>query len=198
MEDEKLSGVEGLQVIQSMINKAKNQFTESGHLYLLWGWLILVCSIIEFILMKVVQYKYHYMIWMVTWIAVIYQIFYIYKREKKRRVRTYTDDILAFVWIVFVIMMVLVMILSGRMLGNESFKIINPVFLALYGMPTFLSGVILRFKPLRIGGICCWILSILSTYVDPDYRILFVALAVTIAWIIPGYSLRARHKKLMA
>ena len=198
MEDEKISGVESLQVIQSMINKAKNQFTESGHLYLLWGWLILICSVVEFVLMKVVQYKYHYMIWMVTWIAVIYQIFYIYKKEKMRRVRTYTDDILAFVWIVFVIMMVLVMILSGRMLGNESFKIINPVFLALYGMPTFLSGVILRFKPLRIGGICCWLLSILSTFVEPDYRILFVALAVTIAWIIPGYSLRARHKKSMA
>jgi hypothetical protein len=62
-------------------------------------------------------------------------------------------------------------------------------------MPTFLSGVILRFRPLRIGGICCWALSVVASYVLYDYQLLLLGLGVAIAWILPGYILKARYKK---
>ena len=42
------SGMSGLQTIEEMINKARNQFSEDGFIYLLWGWVILFCSISHF------------------------------------------------------------------------------------------------------------------------------------------------------
>ena len=54
MQEENISGKESLAIIESMINKAKNQFSENGHLYLLWGWAVFVCSIAQFILMNYV------------------------------------------------------------------------------------------------------------------------------------------------
>ena len=186
---------DSLALIQSMINKAKHQFSENGHLYLIWGWVVFFCSIAHFLLLNVFHYEKHYLIWMLTWVAAIYQSVYLYKKKKLRNVRTYTDDILSFVWIVFVILMFLFGYLFGSLLGPDYYKFINPGFLALYGMPTFLSGVILKFKPLQIGAVCCWILSIVSPMVHWDYQLLLLAAGVVAAWIIPGYILKARYKK---
>lgn len=188
--------LQSLELIQSMINKVKDRYSEDGHMYLLWGWVILICSVGHFILLHYLHYEKHYLIWSLTWVAFIYQTIYLYRNKKKRRVKTYTDDIIGFVWITFVILMFLFGFLFGSMLGEEYFKFINPGFLALYGMPTFLSGIILRFRPLVIGGVCCWLLSVVATIIDYDYQLLLLAAAVVIAWIIPGYILRARFKKI--
>jgi hypothetical protein len=43
-EEVPMSETESLRLISSMINKAKNGFSESGTLYLLWGWLTMPSS----------------------------------------------------------------------------------------------------------------------------------------------------------
>jgi hypothetical protein len=50
MQQEEFSPQDSLHLIESMINKARNRFSENGHLYLLWGWVILVCSVVIIIL----------------------------------------------------------------------------------------------------------------------------------------------------
>jgi uncharacterized membrane protein len=176
-----------------MINRARNQFSENGHLYLVWGWVVLVCSVAEFVLIRFYNYQQHYLVWMLTWLAVIYQFFYLYKNRKKEKVKTYTGEIVSYVWIVFVILMLLTIFINSSQLGNKA-GVINPFILALYGMPTFLSGKILQFSPLVMGGIGCWILAIISLYMPYDFQILFFGLSVIIAWIIPGYLLSNRYK----
>ena len=195
MQDEKnFTHVESLALIESMINKATNRFNEDGFLYLLWGWVVLLCSVAEFILLRI-QYEKHYLVWVLTWAAVIYQIFFLRKKHRRQTVRTYTDDILKYVWITFIVLMFLSGFLFGAILGDNYYKMIDPVFLLLYGMPTFLSGIILRFKPLIRGGIGCWLLSILCTVIPIDYQLLLVSAAMIIAWIIPGYLLRSKFKQ---
>ena len=44
-----------LALIQSMINKAKNNFSESGTLYLVWGIVVFICSIIQFVGVNILQ-----------------------------------------------------------------------------------------------------------------------------------------------
>ena len=193
MQEETLSGNQSLELIQSMINRARNQFSENGHLYLVWGWVVLVCSVAEFVLIRFYDYQHHYLVWMLTWLAVIYQFFYLYKNRKKKKVKTYTGEIVSYVWIVFVVLMLLTIFIHSSQPGNKA-GMINPFILALYGMPTFLSGKILQFPPLEMGGIGCWILAIISLYMPYEFQILFFGLSVIIAWIIPGYLLRNRYK----
>ena len=188
------SHTESLALIESMINKATNRFNEDGFLYLLWGWVVLFCSVAEFILLRI-QYEKHYLVWIVTWIAVIYQIFFLRKKRRKLTVRTYTDDIIKYVWITFLVMMGLMAWLINNIQVQDVYKMIDPLFLAIYGVPTFLSGIILRFKPLVLGGISCWLLSVLSVIIPVEYHLLLVSAAMIVAWIVPGYLLRAKHKK---
>lgn len=188
----KMSEKESLELITSMINKARNRVGETGVLYLMWGWLILVCCFVNFITAYYFNYPYGYFIWFSTWILLVYQIFYIRKKRKKSTVKTYTREINAAVWIVFFICMMLVFFIANYL---KKYEIINPLLLVLYGMPTFLSGVILKFRPLLIGGICCWALSVLSVFISPDVQLLFIATAVIAAWIIPGYLLKKNFMK---
>jgi len=198
MQEDKFSPQESLQVIYTMIEKAKNQFSENGHLYLLWGWLVLICSVTQFFLLDVFHYEKHYLVWIATWLAVIYQFFYLRNEHRKKRVQTYTDTIIGFVWLSFFVLMILIGLLLGLNSKDEYYKLFCPAFLALYGMPTFLSGILLRFRPLVVGGIGCWLLSVSAYFIGYNYQLLLIAGAMIIAWIIPGYLLRKRFKKLNA
>lgn len=193
MEDEQLSEKESLELIASMINKAKGRITETGVLYLLWGWLILICCIIQFVGLHFFNYANSYYIWYFTWIFVILQFFYLRNQKKLIAVKTYTDEINGFVWLAYFICIVLVIFIS---IHFKHYEVIYPLLLVMYGMPTFLSGIILKFRPLIIGGSCCWVLSFLSVFVSFEYQTLLMAAAVISAWIIPGYILKQNFKKI--
>lgn len=188
----RMSERESLELIASMINKAKNRVSETGTLYLLWGWLILFCCIVQFITLHFFHYANGYYVWFSTWLLLIYQIFFLAKERKKRKVKSYTGEINGFVWIVFFISMMLVIFIGTYL---KKYEMINPLLLVLYGMPTFLSGIILKFKALKIGGMCCWALSVLSVFIPVEYQLLLIAAAVIAAWIIPGYILKLNFKK---
>lgn len=194
MAEEKFSPEQSLLVIQSMIEKAKNEYSENGHLYLLWGWVVLVCSLSQFVLFKFVHYEKHYIVWFATWAVAIYQFYYLRKKGKQRRTRTYADKMMGYTWISFFVLMVLTGLAIGQSGEVNMQKLIGPLFLALYGMPTFLSGLLLQFRPLVIGGISCWLLSIATLFIPYEYHLLLLGAAMIVAWIIPGYILQKRHQ----
>jgi len=191
MEQENFSPQESLQLIDNMINKAKNRFTENGFLYLLWGWLILISSVGHFVLLKLQLFKHPELIWTSCWLAIIVQIVFLVRKKKKEKVKTYSDGIIDNIWICFGICMLVLSIIVSR---NNIWMYMYPIILMLYGIPTFLSGVVMQFRPLKIGGISCWALAVLSTFFLPIYYLLLLAAAVLIAWIIPGYLLRQKFK----
>lgn len=183
---------ESLQLIASMINKAKNGYCENGFLYILWGWVILLCCLVQFAGLYFFNSDNAYSIWYTTWLVIIFQIYYLRKKRRSRQAQTYTSEISAAVWVVFTICTFLLVFLLLRF---DAYKVINPAILVMYGMATVLLGVILKFRPLLIGGICCWLLSILSMFIKYDFQLLLLAPAVIAAWIIPGYLLQQKFKK---
>lgn len=192
METENFSEQNSLQFIQSMINRAKNKFTENGTLYLLWGFTVLLCCLLQFVLSYFFKYAQSYIVWSLTWLAVIYQLIYLSRRKKNLHVKTYTEEIMNFVWLTFIFSLFLIVFILWY---YQLLYCINPLLLVLYGIPTFLSGIILKFRPLIVGGVCCWVFAVFSVFVDNAFHSVFIAAAVIIAWIIPGYMLRTRFYK---
>jgi hypothetical protein len=190
----KMSEAESMQLITSMINKAKNRFNENGFLYLLWGWVVLGCCLAQFIIVQIFDSSQGYLVWILTWVVVIYQIIYLRRRKQKDFVQTYTGEITAYIWIAFVIAIAVSVFVCIQF---EQQQLINPVILVLYGIPVFLSGGLLKFSALIYGGIFCWLLAFISPFVNPNYQVLLIGAAITVAWIIPGYLLRYRYLNQM-
>lgn len=198
MQNENISGQASLDLIQSMINKARNQFGENGHLYIIWGWTVVVCSVSQFVLKYYFNYQYHWMVWLLTWAVLIYQTIYLIKNRKREKVKTYTGEILGHVWLVFAILMIMTGFIIGKTAQDQTGVIFTPVFLCLYGMPAYLSGKILQFRSLILGALWCWILAFTALYIPPDFLMLMYAPAVIGAWIVPGYLLREKYKREVA
>ncbi len=191
-ENKILSEKESLALITSMINKARNNFNESGVIYLTYGWVIFICSLVQFIALYFFQNTDAYFIWYLTWIPVVYHVIYLRKKRAIEKTRTYTDEIIEYIWLVFIISISLLIFLQLYLKTSET---IHLTILVLYGMPTFLSGVILKSNALKTGGVFCWLLAILSVFIDPAFQSLLINLAVIVAWIIPGYILKENLKK---
>lgn len=195
MDNEKqLSQEESLHLITSMINRARDRFDENGFLYLLWGWGILFCCITQFIMQQFFPSQNPFLVWLAIWPILIYHIIYLRKKKVRSGILTYTDELSGFVWVAFSISIFLALFACGQ---TGQFQLINTIILLLYGIPVFISGGLLRFRPLIYGGVACWVLSFFSIFVKQEYSVLLVALAIVLAWITPGYLLRIRNKKQM-
>ena len=192
MKEKALTEKESLKLITGMIHKARNQVSENGFLYIIWGWVILICCIIQLISDHFLHYPNAYYIWFSSYAVLIFQIIYLVRKKKSERTKTYTEELNAFVWISFGIGAMLMVFICLRFEANQ---LILPLLLIFYGFPTFLSGAVLKFTPLMIGGIGCWILAILSTFIETEFQLILIALAVIVAWLIPGYLLQIKHKK---
>ena len=189
--NESLSPVDSLKFIESMIHKAQNRFSENGTLYLLWGWTIFLCSLVQYLSLKFTSFYNASLIWLLVVFVMIYQIFYLSKKRKTDKVTTYSDEIIGYVWMTFGICMGLLTIIMSKL---HVWMLFYPFIFLFYGIPTFLSGAIMRFKPLMVGGICCWLLSIAASFITTIEVILLLVPAVLFGFIIPGYLLRARFK----
>src|SRR6185436_16253383 len=151
---------QSLVLIESMINRAKDKFAEDGSMYLFWGWLVFACSLFQFILLHIMEYPKHYLVWLATCPAFVYQFFYIRKKRKQQTVTTYTDYIIGYIWLTFCVVMLLIGFLIGFLTGGDYYYHIIPLLLAVYGVPVFLTGIIGRFRLLVDGGLSCWVLCI--------------------------------------
>jgi hypothetical protein len=189
--EENFSAQHSLQLIENMINKAQNRMSDNGTLYLLWGWVVLICSSGQYLLMQFFASSKTGYIWLLTIIAGLVQIIYLSKQKKGAVVKTYTDEIINYIWVSFGICMG---IATFIMTNLGSWAVLYSFVLLFYGVPTFLSGIAMRFKPLVIGGIICWCLSIISTFIQQKEILLLLSIAVLSAWIIPGYLLRKKFK----
>lgn len=190
-----LTPSESLQIISGMINTVQKRYCDNGFLYLFWGWLAFFCGITEFILLHFFNYPQHYLVWSLTWAGLIFQVFYLRKKIKAARVRTYADTIIGYVWLSFVILMFVMFYQVSHLDPKLMSMLVMPVMLALYGLPVFLSGIILRFRPLVVGGICCWILSITASVISYEYQLLLIPVAMIVAWILPGFILRKKFSE---
>jgi hypothetical protein len=191
MADENFSPEQSLQVIQSMINKTKQDMSDDGIYFLVWGWITFIGCTGQFLLKHIVKYEQHYHVWWLVVVGIVFSIWNGIKEGRKQRVKTYVGEAMKYLWIgIGVSYFVLSMILTK--IGWDS--PVFPFFILLYGLGTFISGSFIKFRPLIIGGTIAWALAIGAVYVEYDYQMLFGAAAILISYIIPAYMLRARNK----
>jgi len=187
-----ISPQESLLLIQSMIDKTKTNIGKNRFYFLLWGWYTFLAILVQFVLKVAFHYERHYLVWLGVIPAVILTIIHTTRQNRQTKVRTYIGDSMASLWIgVGISFFVLSVIITGT---REGWMFCYPFFILLYGLGTFISGRILKFTPLIVGGIINWILACLAGYMNYDYQMLLAATAILTSYIIPGHLLATKKK----
>jgi hypothetical protein len=189
--EENFSPQQSLQLIDSMIKKVRNDIGANRFYFLFWGWLTFLALLLQFILKVVVQYRHHYLVWLVTIPAVIITIMRAGKAHPNTY-RTYIGDSMKHLWMgIGISFFVLSLIISNTQGG---WLIAYPFFIMFYGLGTFVSGMFLKFRPLIIGGIFNWVLACVCVFLPYDYQLLIAAAAILTSYIIPGYIIQPNRK----
>jgi len=185
-----LTEKESLKIISEMISTAKGNLKDNAFFYLLWGWLVLVASLSNYVMLQL-HLQYAYLPWPVLMtIGGIASVVAGYRLGKRKRVITVIDKAMIYLWWGFLVVILIILFMTG--MGKISWLTTYPLIISLYGLGTFVSGGILKFKPLLIGGIACWVISIIAFFVSPLNVLLLTALSIVISYLIPGYMLKAR------
>lgn len=191
--DEQLS----LQIIKEAIDNAKSNLKDNGFFYLLWGWLVLIASLLEFGLIRFSDTPYHWVGWPVLMTAgALISGIYGYRLGKRSSHKTHLDVAMIYLWYGFLVVIGILLFMAGTKV--ITFNLMNALIIVMYGLGTFVSGGILKYKPLIIGGIAAWVISIFSFLIIPwypehlEYQLLMMALAIIVSYLIPGYMLKRR------
>lgn len=188
-----MTGEESLRIITEMINRTKVNISNSSFHLLFWGWLILACSLSEYILWKFTEISSPWYVWFFVIPGVFVSFIYGFRTGKKARFHTYADKIYVWTWIAFLIAsVVLFIILSDKM------QFVAPFILTLAAIPTFISGFIIKFRPLILGGISFWIFAIIARFAGNEVSALAVPVAMFTGYLLPGYMLKRKvdHEKV--
>jgi hypothetical protein len=191
MQEKQLSERESLELINRMIHEAKGYFYESGIAALVYGFTILVCSILTYLMeKKFITFPFHpfYILVPVFFVQAWIQ----YKEERKKKAKTFTDEAIDYVWIGFFLSAIAAFCANFAGLGYITITII--LFLSAFA--TFLTGMIAKFRYNIICSIVCWIVAAISFFMlNPNIYLLLGTVAI-LAWIVPGFILNATFKKL--
>ncbi len=186
MNDEKnLTPQESLEVITSMIRQAKGNMKKSSFYFLLWGWTIVLANLCVFILIKFTTITNPFLVFGLTIPAAIISVVYGIRQGKQITAPTMLDNINRWQWTGFGFTC-FIFAFFGQRIGWQ----INPVIITMCAAPTFLTGIMLRFKPLILGGIVFWVMGILSFLAPVSWQFLLASFAVTFGYLVPGYMLK--------
>jgi hypothetical protein len=191
MKENELNPAQSLDIIQTMINTAKNRLADDGFLLILWGWLVFSASLIHYgtITLGIANGGLVWAIGMPLG-AVISIIYSIRKRKKEQQVRTYIDSYLGYVWTAFVTALFLTLIF----MPVHSMKTTYFFLMILYGIATLISGGLLNFRPLIIGSLFSFLFAALSVFATEEQQFLCIAASLLFSYIIPGHLLQSKYK----
>jgi hypothetical protein len=188
-----MTGEESLKIITDMINKTKVNIRQGSFHLLFWGWLITICSLSDWLLEKFTSYDHSYYVWFLLIPGAFVSMIYGFVNGRKAKVHTYADMLYMWTWLGFFIAAVVLFIVQAK-----SMESVAPYIMLLAGFPTFLTGFIIKFRPLIAGGICFWIFALIVNFAGPSIAPLGTPVAMLLGYLIPGYMLKYKvdHDKV--
>lgn len=189
-EEKNISHLESLHVIADAISRTKDNFRENSFYFLLWGWLITAASVAFFVLQQYTTIHIFFVPFPIA--AATGGIITIARYLKYRSVaptESYITYFLSRLWMVLGLNFVAVVFINVSQ-HQQPFT----YTLILAGIGTFVSGLVMKFRPMTIGGIICLISAMVIVYVPQEYRVLLHGAAIISGYLVPGYLLKGSNK----
>ena len=189
-ENKDLSPQQSLDLIQSMIRQAHGNMSSNSFYLILWGWVVVAANLGMYCMIQFTDISYPQLIWLIAIPAWVISMVHGARQGRKEHKTSHLDKVNMWLWIAFGICILPVIAFMSKL----NFQV-NPLILIITALPTFVTGIMIKFKPLIWGGISFYVLGIICFMVSPIHQFLIGGVAVTCGYLIPGYLLKAIRKK---
>lgn len=190
--DTQFTPSESLQLIERMIAQSKQSFNRYSFYFLLWGILLVAAMVVNYVLVAQGN-DLGPMAWPVVGVlgGVISGIHGARERKQLHQANA-MDRLIKWLWVGFLATLFTTMVGSVSSVGFVS---VGSIML-LTGLPTFVTGQLMRFRPLILGGILFWILGTAAFFVDTQAMVLLYITSMVFGYLLPGYLLRRQEDAL--
>jgi len=189
-ESDNLSPQQSLDLIQSMIRQAHGNMSNNSFYLILWGWVVVTANFGMYYMIQFTDIQYPQLIWLISIPAWVISIVHGMRQGRKERKSSHLDRVNMWLWIAFGICLLPVI---GFM--NKLNLQVSPLVLIIVALPTFVTGIMLKFKPLIMGGISFYVFGIICFMVSPVNQFLIGGIAIACGYLIPGYLLKTTREK---
>jgi uncharacterized membrane protein len=221
-DEKKMTEQESLDLITNMIQKAKGSYHETGIGSLLWGTVVTIASVVTYF-QRTYDFYIGFDIWLLVLGAIIPQIIISIQEKKSNKVKKYEDDALNAVWLVFGLTIFglniyqnIVPVITDKFIQMEGWQLTKhyldnakpdetistftpsfySLFILIYALPTLVTGMVKRFKPMLYGALITYGLFVWSCFTITKYDFLLGGAAAIVCWFIPGIILRRKYLAL--
>jgi hypothetical protein len=185
MDKENLSAQQSLDIITAMIRQAKGNVSSNSFYFLLWGWTIAIANLGVFVMIRFTDVSTPTNIFAITIVSAIISMIYGARQSKRATSRTILDVVNMWIWIGYAINCFTIVAF-----GSKTNWQINAIVISMASVPTFVTGIMLRFRPLMFGGAALWIFGVVLFLIPGDLQFLISAIAIAAGYLVPGYMLK--------
>lgn len=182
--------LESLRIMEAMVAQAKRTFSRMGFYFIVWGVLLTAAMAVTYLLQDQAAWARHGLPWGIAGVlGGVASAIHGARQKDADAAQNPMDRIVQWVWVSFVVALLLV-ITGFAVNGRDP----GPVITILTGIPTFLTGRILRFKPLLIGGLLFWVVGLSMHFTQDDRMLaLLYCVAMVAGYIVPGILLKRQE-----
>jgi len=189
---------EDIQIIKAMLEKTKKATAESGTLFIVWGVLITLALVGNYVLVYFKMYEWEWLNWtamaVVGWVfSVVYGI----RGERKEPAKTYIRVAAQHLYFACGALFLLVGLAFPR-IGIYSYEAISPLISAVNGVLFFVMGGLFEWPFLRWAGLIWWAGAVGMSFVPGNDRTLVFAGLFVAVYLVPSFILRSKFKKEQA
>ena len=193
MENNNLSGSDSIRIIEQMIGRAKQEEKDSGRGWIIWGWMLFLASIVNYIMILIAAPN-PYFVWVIFGIGSLAFVLFSIIRKRflvkgEQGVKTYTNELVDKLGAAFFISLG-IMVIGNDVTGMNLTGVNFAYLLILYGFWMYIHASAFRFNLLKAGAFINWAgaIIIFIFYKELGKNILLVhAACVALGYIIPGH-----------
>lgn len=190
MADKQLTGEDSFKLINRMIYEARGYFYESGAVSIIYGISIFISCVLAWLFEKgMIGFPFHPLFLMAP-------VFFIqgwvqYKEEKHKKVKTFTDEAVGYVWTGYFLSV------FAALCGNfvDAGFIIISIILLITAFASFVAGMLTKFWYHIVCGLICMLIAILSFFIQNANSYLLLAAIGLMVWLVPGLIFRVHFIK---
>lgn len=186
---------EDLQIIKTMLEKTRKTTAESGTLFIVWGVLISLALIGNFVLGSLKLYHWEWLNWIamsvVGWVVTV--IFSI-RRQRSEKVTTYFQISARHIYFSCGVGFLLVGLVFPA-IGVYSYEAITILIAAVSGILFFALAGVFDWPLFRWLGLFWWLGAVGMSFAGENLRILIYTGLFIAGFLIPSLLIRAKYRR---
>jgi hypothetical protein len=196
--ENKLTTEQSLDLIARMISDTRRNFNDrGGAMFLIWGYTTIAVTIAVTVIFYLTRnYTTMWLWWAIPVVCGI--LTWLHYRKHQQAVTTLLDKAVSYVWIAFTVACMSCVVFGFATSAIDEKSMIDILFTIalLIGMATATTGLIIKFRPVAIGGFVGIVASLALPFFNGTmWQFPIFAAIFLIAQVIPGHLLNAACRR---